>query len=189
MASIIQKFRFTGISPLLTHNPAAMEGRGETNVGIKKIPTPQAEAKAGLYVNKDGNFYIPGDAFRSAVIGKGGSASGRRLGKRSAISIMSAAFFNLTDKAVLAHPKTLKPLREYGIDTRRCVVQGNGVLRSRPLFPEWCCEVVFDLDLDFVSLAQVTELLKIAGKMSGVGDYRPQRKGPFGRFSVEALEE
>jgi hypothetical protein len=189
MASVIVKFRFTGLSPLLTNNPAKMGGGRENGVAVKRIPMPEVEAKQGLYVNAEGNYFIRADAFRSAVIGKGGSASGRRIGKRSAISCVSAGFFLLKEEAILVHPKTKKRLDKYEIDARRVVVQGNGVTRCRPKFPEWSCEIVAEIDTDFVSLPQLTELLKIAGKVSGVGDYRPQRKGSFGRFTVEMIEE
>jgi len=34
----------------------------------------------------------------------------------------------------------------------------------------------------------VRMLVNDAGKKIGLGDYRPQRKGPFGRFSVVGWE-
>src|SRR5262245_6490646 len=108
MASIIVKYRITGLSPLLQHNPASM-GRSDGGVGVRKIPTAEQEAKAGLYIDEDGHYYINTDSFRSAIIGKVGSASGRRIGKRSAISCTSAAFFLIKERAVLVHPKTRKP--------------------------------------------------------------------------------
>jgi hypothetical protein len=186
MAARMVKYRFVGVSSLLTHNPQAMKPGGK-GLGMKTIPTPTAEAEAGLYVDDKGNYYIRPDAFRSAVIGKGGSASGRKIGKRTAIQVVSAGVFVVEENAVLVHPDTGKPLKEYVVDSRRAVVQGNGVVRSRPKFPKWATTVVFEVDEDFVTVEQFTELLTIAGKMCGVGDYRVQCKGPFGRFSVELV--
>src|SRR3990170_3286164 len=91
MAASIVVLRITGISPLLQNNPASM-GRNES-MGMKKIPSPEDEAKQKAYQNADGTYYILSEAFRSAIIGKGGGASGRKIGKRSAISACCAGIF------------------------------------------------------------------------------------------------
>jgi hypothetical protein len=52
---------------------------------------------------------------------------------------------------------------------------------------EWAVLITCEVDEDFVTVAMMVELLNIAGKVSGAGDYRPQCKGPFGRFRVELL--
>lgn len=188
MAKIV-KIRCVGIGVgLLMHNAAAMQNSNSKGVGIKKIPTPEQEAEAGCYRDDKGNFYLPSSAFRSAIIGKGGSASGRRIGKRSAISCVSAGFFMQTDQVPLLHPETNKPLNKWDkIDTRRAVVQGQGVLRSRAQLFVWSCVLICEVDEDFVTVPQIIELLNTAGKVSGVGDYRPQCKGMFGRFKAELL--
>jgi len=33
------------------------------------------------------------------------------------------------------------------------------------------------------------ELLDIAGKVAGLGDWRPQKKGPYGKFMVTNFKE
>ena len=33
------------------------------------------------------------------------------------------------------------------------------------------------------------ELLEIAGKVAGLGDWRPQKKGPYGKFQVTSWKE
>lgn len=187
MAKII-KVRIVGIGKgVLMHNPAAMQRGGKGGLGTKKILPPDEEAEAGAYRDEKGNFYLPTAAFRSAIIGKGGAASSRRIGKRSAISCVSAGFFIQTDQTPLVHPATNKPLSKFEIDTRRAVVQGNGILRSRPLVVQWACVLVCEVDEDFVTVNQIIELLNIAGRVSGVGDFRPQCKGVFGRFTAELV--
>lgn len=185
--AILCKFRIVGISPLLVHNPAGMRPGSEAGLGTKRIPTPEEEAKAGLYVNDKGEFFVRANSFRSAIIGKGGSASGRKIGKRTANQCVAAGFFIQHDEAILTHPDTGKPLKEYRIDSRRAVVQGNGIVRSRPCFDRWATTITCEIDEDFIRKDQILELLKIAGKISGVGDYRPQCKGMFGRFDAELL--
>lgn len=182
----IAVFKVTGISPLLQNNPASMSPleQGKTVVN-KKIRTPEEEAAAKVYKNGNGTFYILSESFRSAIIGKGGAASGRKIGKRTAISSCSAGLFTIEPRLELLNPETEKPLKKYEIDTRRAVIGNAGVLRSRPMFPKWMVKVPFEIDDDWVTVQIALDLLQIAGKVSGVGDFRPQRKGSFGRFTAE----
>jgi len=181
--SEMKVFRIIGISPLLTNNPSSMK-RVDEGIGTKKIPTPEDEAAAKLY-RDDNGFYILSEAFRSAIIGSGGGASGKKIGKFSAASRVSAGMFTVEPHATLLDPQTLKPLTTYQIDTRRAVVQRQGVLRSRPMFTPWAVRLPVEIDTDFVTANHILELLNLSGKIAGVGDFRPQRKGTFGRFKAE----
>jgi len=191
MSAKIVTFKITGLTPLLMHNPAAMLNKSDAGPGVKRIPTPEEEAERGLYRTADGQLYIPSGAFRSAIIGKGGSASGRKIGKFSANSRVAAGMFVVEERTLLIHAKTGKPLtdHDYEIDVRRAVIQGNGVLRARPKISDWSCLLALEIDEDFVTIDQVALLLNIAGKASGVLDYRPQCKGTFGRFVAELVQD
>ncbi len=184
MAEIVV-FRVTGISPLLQNNPAGMRGGVDAKkMGTKKIPTPEEEAAAKVYQNEDG-YYIPSQAFRSAIIGRGGAGSGLKIGKMTANARASAGMFTIEPFATLLDPEKWKPLKEYEIHTCRAVVQRQGVLRSRPMFPKWGTRVPMEIDDEFIAVDQVIGLMERAGKVAGVGDFRPQTKGTFGRFTVE----
>lgn len=153
-------------------------------MGRKKIPTPEEEAKAGLYQLNDGRFYLPSIQFRMGLLY---AVSGKKVGKRSARQIIAASVFNSTDKSILVNPETGKPLREYTIDTRRAVVQRQGIMRSRPCFEKWATEVEFEIDTDLLAPKVVEENLAEAGILSGCGDYRPSRQGPFGRYKASMI--
>ena len=178
-------FKIVGLSPLLQHNPRTMGSAGKReSLGTKVIPTPEEEAEAGTYRLPDGQLYVRSDAFRGSIIGRGGAASGRRIGKATANSRVAAGLFMPEPECPLHHPKTGKPIHDYEIDTRRALVQGNGVLRSRPMIRDWACDLVCEIDELFITIDQVLELLNIAGKVAGVGDFRPQCKGVFGRYAA-----
>ena len=57
MNLVLCKFKITGLFPLLTHSPAGMK-QPTAGPRIKKIPSPEEEAQAGLYIDADGNFCI-----------------------------------------------------------------------------------------------------------------------------------
>ena len=85
----------------------------------------------------------------------------------------------------LWHPEDASPLTHYAIDRRRARIQRAGILRCRPRFDLW--SVWLTLIYDELLLPQpdiLKEIATDAGRRFGVGDYRPQTRGWFGRFAV-----
>ncbi|MDM7461540.1 MAG: hypothetical protein P3X24_007845 [bacterium] len=88
--------------------------------------------------------------------------------------------------------KPLTPITEYAIDTRRVLVQRQGVMRSRPrIEPPWALVGEFEYDLGLGKDAQgpiavqlVLKALGFAGQIVGIGDYRPQKGGIHGKYEV-----
>lgn len=181
------RFRVTGISPLLMHNPQGMAQRSN-GLGKKTIPTPEDEAEASAYRMDDGQLYLPTTGLRAAMID---GLAGRRIGKLAAGRVLGSSLFVLDERTPLVDPSASTPLRDYTIDVRRVVVQKQGILRARAKVDAWACEPVFEYEPDFLAPAVITEALNLGGKLVGVGDYRPKcpvgKGGPFGRFTAELL--
>ena len=81
---------------------------------------------------------------------------------------------------------------DYEIDTRRAVVQKQGILRSRPkLPPGW--NLSFEVNVDDDAPAELCRILPDifaeAGRRVGLGDFRPEKRGPFGKFMVTEFTE
>jgi hypothetical protein len=185
MATI--RFKLTSMEPgLLMHNPAGMQSSKGLN--RKVIPTPEEEAERSSYRLPTGQLYVKAAAFRSALIE---ALKGRRIGKNSASKVAASVVFTTEECCPLANGKVLK---NYEIDLRRAVIQGQGVLRARACVPSWHCEVEFEYDPDFVTPEIILEGMQLAGRLVGVGDYRPRGPvwskgtgGPYGRFTVEQI--
>lgn len=177
----VHTFHVEGISSLLMNNPAGMGG-GQPTMGAKKIPTPEEEAAAKVYRSADGTLYLPSIQFRSSLLN---GCTGKRIGKVGAARQVSAGVFNVETETPLKTPgKSGKPIKDYRIHQTRAVVQKQGVIRARAEVPEWAADVVFEIDTDFITVDQVRELLNVAGRIAGVGDWRPAKKGPHGRYRV-----
>ena len=182
------KFRITGTHQgLLMHNPAAM--RSPTGAPApKKIPTPEAEAKAAAYQLESGQLYAKADWFKESLKN---AAKGIRIGKVGALGILASTIFPTTDILPLFDPETGEPITDYEIDSRRAVIQRQGIVRNRPLITRWACDVEFDVvpvDLGGLTAKVIGDFLTKAGLLVGVGDYRPQQGGPFGRYEVEQVD-
>lgn len=180
----VLQIEIAGVTPLLMHNPAIMRGASEHQLGKKQIPSPEEEAKLGRYCNECGELYIKSDMLRQSMIV---GAAGLKINKKSAPIILAASVMELPDSMEFPMLRGGVPLSEYSVDVRRCVVQRNGVLRARPRVElPWALVARFLVDVSVVgSQAEpVISALSRAGQIAGIGDYRPQKKGSFGRYEV-----
>ena len=176
------KFTVKSITPLLQNNPASMLAPKETTAKAKSIPTPKDEAEAGVYRAEDGTIYHPAAAFRRALIS---AATNRKIGKTAATSIVKGSVFQVVERCPLLDPDTGKPITDYEIDVRRCVLGGKtAVVRARPRIEQWMTSVEFEYDPDFIGEAPLRDLLETAGQRVGIGNFLPEKAGIFGRFVV-----
>lgn len=180
-------FRVRGLTPLLTHNPASMVAGPKKPTKGKDIPTPEVEAERGCYRDEEGRFCIPSIGFRNALLVASKQFKGK--GRKSLFDTL-AHIMTERELTPILDAKG-KPAKSYVIDTRRAMVQRNGVMRSRPKFEDWTAlvELIYDETMFGEHGENADPVLRAvlidAGNRIGVGDYRPARWGWFGRFTVE----
>ena len=69
------------------------------------------------------------------------------------------------------------------------VVQRNRIMRTRARFDlPWAVEAKIYGDDELIDATKLTTWLDIAGQRIGLGDWRPEKSGSFGRFRVESVE-
>lgn len=66
---------------------------------------------------------------------------------------------------------------------------GTWTPRYRALFPEWFAVVEIEYLPNVINAEQLANLLNYAGFSVGVGDWRPERGGDYGRFRVASGTE
>jgi hypothetical protein len=81
--------------------------------------------------------------------------------------------------------------KEFEVDSRRIVNPStNGArLRHRARLDEWQTTFTVEVDRSMFTPAFVRLLVDDVGKKIGVGDFRPAKRGPFGRFVVTGWKE
>jgi len=192
MAYVNVTFKVTGTSPLLQHNPSAMqppeeEGKPKGGVLRKIIPTPEQEAEAGCYRLPSGQLYLPARAVRKMLYN---AAKYKRIGKVPATTIVKSGIFSTDEILPLVHPKTKKPVKDYTIDTQPVKLkQGISILRSRPMIAEWEFNVTFDMEDEIVTASQLQELMNMGGARVGLLELRPERGGSLGRMKAHVVEK
>ena len=182
-------FRIQGVSPLLMHNGQLADPSNAYARAIKEISGKRAKTEAdyeemarlewmgSLYLS-NGEPCIPGYVLEATLIGRGGAARKQKMGKQAAAGLFVTADFPLEYDGP-RDPKELWPLEQFRFQALVRVSQAK-VMRTRPIFPEWEATVSIEVEPDLVNVADAKLWMGIAGRESGIGDWRPK----FGRFEV-----
>jgi hypothetical protein len=186
------EFRLTGTSPLLLNNPQTVDTLSEASVGIRELTSKRKRSEAedielrrqkfmaGLYLTPDGAPYIPAYNIQRAAQEAG------RLSKQG--KIWERGVWLGDDKCLLNYsgPKTAEGLwndRRFVDNRDGKVGSGARIVVTRPIFPEWSCDVTFHFEPEIANPADILIHLVQAGRMIGVGTYRAR----FGRFTVSVI--
>lgn len=180
------KVEITGTTHLMMHNPITMRSAGG---GRKTIPTPEEEAKTARYVSGDGKkLVILADHVHSCL--KLASRGFRISGREQVYPYICGSIEIQPEEIPLIGPKNAN---DYVIDTRRCVVQRVGIMRSRPKIWPWAAkfELIYDEEVfaqKFIDGVLKEQIFKRAGTGIGLLEYRPHKGGRFGRFAISGWE-
>jgi hypothetical protein len=138
---------------------------------------PRAQAAARLYRDEAGRPVIPNLNLLRCLTG-----AARELG-RSPAEIIHHLGIQEREIPILAP-------RGWAVDTRsvRQPQTGERTLCHRPRFDAWQLAFTLLSDADALPASEMRSILDRAGQRIGIGDYRPERGGPFGRFVVSAWE-
>lgn len=61
------------------------------------------------------------------------------------------------------------------------------IARTRAKFDDWGCTFILEVDPELVDETQLKTWLDIASRRMGIGDWRPNKGGSYGRFSIESV--
>ena len=79
----------------------------------------------------------------------------------------------------------LVPIRGEWVGTTMAARDGTKIVAAnRPLYPEWEMDVPVEFDPTLVTLTELFTLFARAGSAIGIGAFRPEKNGYFGRFEI-----
>jgi hypothetical protein len=182
-----------GTTPLLmnkfTDAAAAKVSGGTSTVMAGNKGTPREQAETKLYVDEHGVLHIPGTNVFRAIIDAGQfHKAGKSKITTQKSSIVPAAVALLELACPLKGAAGEVP--KWEVDSRSVVIPSTGgrIMCHRPRVDQWRLSFTLEVDTSMFTVPLVRQLLDDAGKRIGLGDFRPARKGPFGRFVVVRWE-
>lgn len=175
------KVKIEGIAPLLFNrltDPDALKTKG------RSTPTEsekQAEAKAKVYRDEDGNMGIPADAIKKCLR-EGCRSAGLKLGKKSAEPLLRALVHVDNRMIVPFYPTKTEPDGYHEASARIPPRTGARVMKIWPYCKAgWKMEfTLLVIDEQRISSNLLRRAMDEAGLCCGLCDHRPE----YGRFKV-----
>jgi hypothetical protein len=169
-------FTIRGNAALLFHRWSTEAVEAKANAAKNSAAKKTDNIESYVYRNDDGEICLPGEYVRMAIVQAARYRQDPRSPRKSAMDLYKAGLVSLTEYATLG-------TREWDyLDKRRVAVQRAGVTRTRPAMNAgWEAEFTFLINTpEYIPAEVLHEVLANAGRLIGVGDFRPS----YGRFQV-----
>jgi hypothetical protein len=175
----------SGSTPLLMNaftdaaQIAATSGSRSSLTGDRGSPEEQAASK--LYRSTEGVIVIPQPNLLRCLIDAGKFF---KAGKSKVTTLKSTIITSCLDLPAVEYELAYQG--NWHVDTRpvRIPATGGRILAHRPCFHGWSLTFEAELDTSVMGVGLFREIVDKAGSAIGLGDFRPDCKGPFGKFKV-----
>ena len=149
----------------------------ETKTRRADVVNQEIEDK--LYILENGNPYVPSAYIRSAMIeaGKSMQIAGK---KKATYSKVLGATLDINPACIAIVPNKYEAFRISAVNP---MTRGR-MMVTRPLFKK--ANLSFSLIVpEEIPKIKINEILVEAGQSVGIGDWRPQKKGRYGKFIIK----
>ena len=146
--------------------------------------TPRGQAERKLYQDSDGNLFVPGYCIMACLMSAGRFHKiGRKMVTTRDTSLVTAG---IELEELVCQLNT----NQWEVDSRSIVnqVTKGRSMCHRPRIDEWGLTFTLNVDTTMFPPKLVRALIDDAGRKCGLLSYRPERKGPFGKFNVKKWE-
>jgi len=170
---IQHRFPFKAWQELLL--PSKQKNRAELEGTLKHDPIH--EFRESLYRNRDQKsaamFHVPNRQFHRAIAG-------------CAIDIAGAkkAVIERLTQVVDVNIELFGVPQFFMAMVRNSGFNATPDVRTRPIFPEWACAITLRFMRPNLTERIVGRLAGAAGKIRGIGDWRPETGGPYGTWDL-----
>jgi hypothetical protein len=174
----IRSIRLTleGDSPLISHKWAEKAKKEMLDKQMKKAKTakeakdPEKDYKDSLYEYPGGGFGFPTIGVKAAAVTAAAQCDMFKTDARAAFHIDGDLV------KIDGEPEMREDMVRVGM--------GTADIRYRGMFPKWRTTFTLKYNASVLSAEQIVNLFNAAGFGVGIGEWRPQKNGSFGRFHV-----
>lgn len=172
-----------GDSPLIMHRwsekakKLMLDRQMKVATKGKEAKDPEADFHDSYYRHPDGGYAFPAVAFKNAAV------SACRFTDNTKMTVARGAFH--VEGEFVKIDNAQPEMREDMVK----IAMGTADIRYRAEFKNWRTTVNITYNRRALSADQIVNLFNLAGFGVGVGEWRPERDGSFGRFHVGTEEE
>ena len=174
--------KIKGVTPLLFNRfiEASIVSKTKRRPGSTKDIDP----KEKLYLDKKGKIYTPSTHIRGMLINAGKSFKIVGKGKATYSKLIGSSIAVLPEMLIHETQKW----NTFSISAVNPNTKGR-MMTHRPKLDKW--SITFDLifNEEDMPMEVIKQILDHGGQYVGIGDWRPDKKGQYGKFIVEKFEE
>jgi hypothetical protein len=172
-----------GDTPLIVHRWSEKAKKQMLDKQMKKASAgkeakdPERDFRESLYVLEDGTYGFPIIGFKAAAV-----TACTSIGSMTKVAARQA-FHVDGEFAVIEgdEPHMREDMVRVGM--------GTADIRYRGEFKNWWTTISVKFNANVMSAEQILNLMQTAGFAVGVGEWRPEKDGQFGRFHVASAAE
>jgi hypothetical protein len=166
-----------GDSPLITHawSDKAKQMMLDKQMKRAKQPKdakdPEQDYEDSMHRTADGKPAFPAVGFKAAAVSACRFSDGIKMTEaRGAFHVVGEMV------EIIGEPRPREDMVR--------IAMGTADIRYRAEFPDWKARLTVSYNAGALSPAQIVNLFNIAGFGVGVGEWRPEKDGSYGRFHV-----
>jgi len=172
--------RIVGDSPLIVHawshkaKQMMLDKQMKRGTQAKEAKDPEQDYQTSLYKLDGGGYGFPAIGIKASAI-RGAKGLGMVMSDTRAAFQIEGDLLPIDGEP---HPRE---------DMVR-VGMGTADIRYRGEFPTWTITLPITYNARIVSAEQIIAMLDAGGFGTGIGEWRPEKDGQFGRFHVEVTK-
>jgi hypothetical protein len=181
-----------GVNAILLHR-ATEEGLGggaKSRVNaMAEAEDPRVIAGKAVYRMSKEQIALPGSAF-ARMLREAGGTHKIKGSRKSMKYLVPAAVLVTEDLCGLYLHDRVTPIVDFEVDSRPVTIPATKgrVMRHRARLNEWAVLVTLRINEELIAESTVRQLFSEGGLQIGVGDFRPEKGGPFGTFGIVAWD-
>lgn len=175
-----------GGASLLQHRATEEDLSGKTRSNaVAEAEDPRAFCERHIYRLPSGQISVPGSAF-ARMLREAGGAHKAKGSRKSLKYLLPASVLVLDDLCGLWLADRKTQIKDFEIDSRPVTIPSTKgrIMRHRARFNEWSCRVNIRINEDLISEGLVRQIFTEGLQQIGIGDFRPEKGGPFGTSTV-----
>lgn len=167
-----------GDSPLIMHKwsekakKQMLDKQMKVAVKGKEAKNPEQDFLDCIYHHPDGGYGFPSVAFKNAAVSACRFTDGTKMTVARGAFHVEGEFVKIEG----SEPTPREDMVRVGM--------GTADIRYRAEFLQWRAKVRISFNKRALSVEQIINLFNLAGFGVGVGEWRPEKDGQFGRFHV-----
>jgi len=193
------KIKITGTSPLLQSCDRLADPLDKATIAHKKLTAIRGKAKTDDIIKEIAKSQYINSIYWDDKIGvviptvnlKKCLESGAKLSRNGDKVRKGVMMFDENVALEYGEKLTRDQLWDAGnkyLDKRSVVVGQSKVMCYRPKFTDWSLIVEIHYDPDIIEKDWIIDYLNAAGSYIGLGGFRPEKNGMFGRFEASEVK-